>query len=459
MELGDFREIPMSDQPPVSTAPDAAAYEELVRADRVHRLVYTDPQIFAAELSGIFGRVWVFVGHESEIPEVHDFRAREVGGRPVILTRDAEGEIHVLMNRCRHRGATVCRQPAGRAKRFTCPYHGWAYSNDGALTGVPWPNAYGSAFDRTALALHEMRVETHRGFIFGTLNHDAESLSDYLGPAADVLDVWIDRFPGARLVARHGAHRLMCKANWKLVLDNSVDGYHPSFSHRSLLQMAARHGDGKDMGYFAESPDEGPLYCQYLGNGHLLLDQRPAYSGPGAFWDRQRPAPGREHVEERVRAEYPDDATRLLDLSVGAQMNFTIFPNLLLIGNQIQVLEPLAVDRTVLTWYATSADALPEEVTTMRMRHQEDFPSFGEPDDLANFAECQRGLAIPEVEWVMMNRGLDAPVAERVDERGVVTAPVTYETAPRGYFSYWKKLMQDAADRRSTSSGSVVTHA
>ncbi|MFD0852282.1 hypothetical protein ACFQ07_08615, partial [Actinomadura adrarensis] len=148
----------------------------------------------------------------------------------------------------------------------------------------------------------------------------------------------------------------------------------------------------------------------------------------------------REHVAEKVRAEHGDDATRLLDLSVGAQMNFTIFPNLLLIGNQIQVLEPVATDETVLTWYATSSDELPDEVNTLRMRHQEDFPSFGEPDDLANFAECQRGLAVPEVEWVLMNRGLGA--MDRVKIEGeVVTAPVTHEVAPRGYFSFWRDLM------------------
>jgi phenylpropionate dioxygenase-like ring-hydroxylating dioxygenase large terminal subunit len=443
-----------------SFAPGApVSYSDLVRPDRVHRLVYTDPGIFAAELRDIFGRVWVYVGHESEIPNANDFRTRNVGGRPVILTRDAEGAVHVLLNRCRHRGATVCRQDRGRAKRFTCPYHGWAYSNDGELAGVPWPAAYGPDLDRSALPLHRMLVESHRGFVFGTLNPDAGSLADYLGPARDVLDVWLDRFPDARLVARHEAHRMLCKANWKLVLDNSVDGYHPSFSHRSLLQMAARHGDGKDMGYFAESPDEGPLYCQYLGNGHLLLDQRPAYPGPGSFWERQRPAPGREHVEERIRRDHGDDATRLLDLSVGAQMNFSIFPNLLLIGNQIQVIEPLTVDRTQLTWYATSSDAVPDEITTLRMRHQEDFPSFGEPDDLANFAECQRGLGIPEVEWVMMDRGLHAPVAEQVDERGVTTAPVTYETAPRGYFSYWRTLMERHAPTATPAGNGAVVDA
>jgi hypothetical protein len=219
-----------------------------------------------------------------------------------------------------------------------------------------------------------------------------------------------------------------------------VDGYHPAFSHRSLLHMASRYGDGKDMNYFADTPDEGPLYCRYLGNGHSFLDQRPAYGDTGSYFDRQRPAPGREHVAATVADTPEKSAAAVLDLSVGAQLNFTVFPNLMLIGNQIQVLEPVSTDETVLTWYATSSDDLPDEVNTLRMRHQEDFPSFGEPDDLANFAECQRGLAVPEVEWVLMNRGLGAP--ERVKIEGeIVTAPVTHEIAPRGYFSFWQQLM------------------
>lgn len=414
---------------------------DLVRPDAVHRAVYTDPAIFDAEMERIFGQVWFYVGHSSEVPNPSNFVTRDVGRRPLIMTRTRNGEIRVLMNRCRHRGATVCRQESGTASRFTCPYHGWSYSNDGELSGVPWPEAYGPDFDKSQFPLVGARVEERHGFVFATLNPDAPSLEEYLGAADGLLKMWVSRFPGGKLVARNGKHRMAVPANWKLVLDNSVDGYHPAFSHRSLLQMASRHGDDRDMNYFADNPDNGPLYVQALGHGHSFCDQRPAYDGPGSYFARQRPAPGREHVEDVVREDLGDGGVDLLDLTVGAQMNFTIFPNLLLIGNQIQILDPVAVDQSILTWYATSSDELPDEINTLRMRHQEDFPAFGEPDDLANFAECQRGLAIPEVEWVMTNRGLGD--MDRVKVEGdVSTGPVTHELPPRGHFAFWRELME-----------------
>lgn len=429
------------DKSPSVAAIASSSFGGLVGPEAVHRSVYTEQAIFDLEMERIFGFVWFYVGHESEIPSPYQFVTRDIGRRSMIVTRDGAGEIHVLLNRCRHRGATVCRQERGQSRRFTCPYHGWAYANSGELTGVPWPAAYGPEFDKKAYSLHAARVESRHGFIFATLNPDAPSLSDYLGHAESVLDMWAARFPGSNVTVRNGKHRMTCQANWKLVLDNSVDGYHPAFSHRSLLNMAARHGDGRDMGYFADNPDDGPLYCMYLGHGHSFLDQRPAYEGRGAYFQRQRPAPGREFVEDQLRSTRPGGVDEILDLTVGAQMNFTIFPNLLLIGNQVQVLEPVAVDETVLTWYATSVDELPDDANTLRMRHQEDFPSFGEPDDLANFAECQRGLAIPEVEWVMMNRGL-GDMSDVTIEGDVITAPVTHEIASRGYFSFWRSLME-----------------
>jgi hypothetical protein len=148
-----------------------------------------------------------------------------------------------------------------------------------------------------------------------------------------------------------------------------------------------------------------------------------------------------------VRERYsPEVATRFLDLTVGAQMNLTIFPNLMIIGNQIQTLEPIAVDRTQLIWHATTAEDLPDELNTLRMRTQEDFPAFGEPDDLANFGECQRGLSIGEIEWVYMNRGFGIDGRQDTTEDGVITAPATDETPMRGYLHHWKQVMKaDAA--------------
>ena len=420
-------------------------YDELVREDRVHRRLYTDAEIFAEEMLKVFGVSWVYVGHASELGSANEFKTGTLGGRPIIVTRDADGEFHVLLNRCLHRGATVCRVERGRAKRFVCPYHGWAYANDGALTGVPWPSGYAPEFDTAALSLGRAKVAVYRDFIFATFNPDPVTIEEHLGAARPLIDAWVDRFPGGEVVARSGAHRMDCAANWKLVTDNSTDGYHPAFSHRSLLQMAQRLGESKDMAYFADSPDDGAMYCRYLGNGHSFIDQRPMYEAAGDYWAQQRPAPGREALEARIRERYdPAEATRLLDLSVGSQMNLTIFPNLLIIGNQIQSLQPIAVDRTLLVWQATTSPHLPDEINALRMRSQEDFPSFGEPDDLANFAECQRGLSIPEVEWVLMNRGYGIEGRQTLDPDGGVTAPATDETPMRGYMHHWKQLMQGA---------------
>lgn len=425
-----------------------AANEEvhdLVHEDRVHRRVYTDPAMFEEEMSKVFGGTWVYLMHESELEHPNDFKTGYLGRRPIILTRDSEGQIHVLFNRCRHRAATVCRAERGNARSFTCPYHGWTYRNTGELTGVPWRSGYGPGFDPAAYPLAQVpRVDSYRGFVFGTLNPYAPGLVDHLGAARPLLDEWIDRSPTGELFVRSGANRLTYAGNWKLAFDNSADGYHVAFSHRSLLTMAQRFGEEKDMVYSKRDPDSSAMYVKYLGNGHTLGDQRPAYSGEGAFWRQQRPQPGREPYEQAIRQRWGERADRLLDLAVGAQMNLNIFPNLLLIGNQIQVIEPIAVNRTQLTWHWTTIGGVPDEVNALRMRTQEDFPSFGEVDDQANFAECQRGLSIPEVEWVLINRGLDLEGRQTSEEDGVITAPKTDELPLRGYFSEWRRLM--AAD-------------
>jgi phenylpropionate dioxygenase-like ring-hydroxylating dioxygenase large terminal subunit len=420
--------------------------DDLVRPDRVHRLVYTDPEIFAREMTRVFGWTWTYCGHESEIPAPNDYRTGYLGTRPVILSRDAHGELHVLFNRCTHRAATVCRLERGNAKSFQCPYHGWTFRNDGALIGVPWPEAYGGRLDRDELALGRVpRVASHRGFVFATLDPDAPPLEEHLGPAAALLDQWLDRSAGGTVTVRSNANRMVYRGNWKLAYDNAGDGYHPAFSHRSLLRLGERFGESRDMVYFGRSPDEGPMYAQDLGNGHTFIDQRPAYGGPGSYWEQQRPQPGREAYEERIRARHGADADRLLDLAIGSQMNINIFPNLLVLGNAIQVIEPIAVDRTQLTWYATTVDDLPDDLNTLRMRTQEDFPAFGEPDDQANFEEAQRGLGIPEVEWVMMHRGAGVPGREKSDDGGVVTGPVTDEHPMRGYYAEWLRLMRRGA--------------
>lgn len=428
---------------PGSELPDR--WDDLVHADRVHRTLYTEPEVFAEEMVKVFGgESWVYLAHESQLPEPNAFVSVRMGLRPVLVTRDRNGALHAVFNRCAHRAATVCREESGTAKSFQCPYHGWTFRNTGELVGVPWPQGYAD-LDKTELGLTRVtRLESYRGFVFGTMNGDAPSVEDWLGHARPWLDYWIDRAPENEVLLGSAAYRMGFRGNWKLAYDNAGDGYHPSFSHRSLLEMASRMGESKDMSYFGRTPDDGPMLSYSLGNGHSVIDQRPAHGDEsGSFWRNQRPQPGRESFEERIREQHGDDADRLLDLAIGAQINLSIFPNLLIIGNQIQVVEPLAVDRTQLTWHATRIGGVPDEVNTLRMRTQEDFPAFGEPDDQANFEEAQRGLAAPEAEWIMMNRGLDVTEWQSLGDDGVIVTAVTDELHMRSYYDEWLRRMRE----------------
>ena len=130
--------------PPPTRLGGTALYDwdYLVQEDKAHRLIYTDPAIFEAEMTHIFGGTWTYLAHESEIPQTNDFITRRMGLRPLIIVRDAAGQIRALYNRCTHRGTTLCRWEKGNSKSFQCPYHGWNFLNNGKLRGVPWPEGY-----------------------------------------------------------------------------------------------------------------------------------------------------------------------------------------------------------------------------------------------------------------------------------------------------------------------------
>jgi phenylpropionate dioxygenase-like ring-hydroxylating dioxygenase large terminal subunit len=436
----------------LESLPGPYDWDHLVQEDRVHRLLYTDSGIFRDEMSKIFGAVWVYLAHESQIPKNDDFVTGHLGLRPIIVTRDSTGTLRALYNRCTHRGATVCRHDRGSAKAFQCPYHGWTYLNTGKLSGVPWPDGYACDFKDGKFNLAQVpRVESYRGFIFGTLNPAAPALADYLGPVAQPIDEWLDRHPGGR-VALCEANRLKYKGNWKLAYDNSCDGYHVVFSHRSLLEMENRLRDESDKGmsYYKSRPDEAPMYMAYFGNGHHFKDKRPnVLKHAGALWELEGAHPGMEHFEDKIRRRLGDAALRALDLASSEPVNINVFPNLLILGNHVQVIQPRAVDETDLTWYGTAVvdDAgelcgAVDDLNALRLRTQEAFPNFGEVDDAVNFEQIQRGLDAQEDEWIYMHRGLGVPGRVKTDARGVITAPATDEAFMREYIREWRRLMQ-----------------
>ena len=114
---------------------DAHDYAKLVdpALGTVARDVFVDRGVFETEMERIFARGWLFVGHESLIPKPNDYFASRMGQDPVILTRDSQGGVHVLLNSCRHRGMKVCLYDHGNTRNFVCPYHGWSYSTDGRV--------------------------------------------------------------------------------------------------------------------------------------------------------------------------------------------------------------------------------------------------------------------------------------------------------------------------------------
>ena len=173
-------------------------YDRLIKRDKVHGSLYTDPAIFSEELHKIWYRTWVFVGHESEVSQPGDYVRKRLGLQDVIMTRDGDGVLHLLLNRCAHRGNQVCNDAKGNASAFRCPYHGWTYRNNGELVGFPFFKGYGQR--KLDLALGRVpRVDSYHGFVFGSFATEGPTLSEHLGAASGEIDRLAQLSPEGRV--------------------------------------------------------------------------------------------------------------------------------------------------------------------------------------------------------------------------------------------------------------------
>jgi len=216
----------------------AAEYGELIQADRVHGRVYYDPAIFHEELEKIWHRQWVYVGHESEVSQPGDYVTRQLGLQPVIIVRDKEGAIQLLLNRCRHRGNLVCESGRGNTQEFRCIYHGWTYNTTGALLGAPYSAAYGPSFRKEDYGLATVpRVASYRGFIFASLSPTGRSLDEHLGYAKGLIDQFVEMSPEGEVELRAGTQKQRYRGNWKMQVENAVDNYHASFVHQAANDL------------------------------------------------------------------------------------------------------------------------------------------------------------------------------------------------------------------------------
>ncbi len=214
---------------------------------RVPYWIYDDPDLHEAELERIFeGPTWNFVALSAEVPDPGCHKATWIGRRPVVVTRDREGRLHVLENRCAHRGVQLCSAPFGQSTTLTCPYHQWSYGLDGRLLGVPLRHGIDGEgglaedFDPEQHGLVPLRVAERHGVVFAGFGEACEPLEDYLGPA---MLGWFDRvFDGRRLVVLGDLHQRI-PANWKLMFENIKDPYHASTLHVFLVTFGLFRAD------------------------------------------------------------------------------------------------------------------------------------------------------------------------------------------------------------------------
>ncbi|HXG36482.1 MAG TPA: Rieske 2Fe-2S domain-containing protein, partial [Dehalococcoidia bacterium] len=216
-------------------------FRELVDSKKglVSRTIYFQREIYEAELDRIFARCWLFLCHESQIPNPGDFFSTYMGEDPVIVIRDSAGKVNAFINSCRHRGMKVCRADQGNAASFTCSYHGWTYGNDGKLIGVPnFQDAYFEELNLEQWGLVPVaQVDSYKGLVFGTFDASAPSLRDYLGDMAYYLDLIVDRREGGVEVVG-GANKWVMPCNWKFAAENfGGDNYHVGWSHLSALLL------------------------------------------------------------------------------------------------------------------------------------------------------------------------------------------------------------------------------
>ncbi|MFF3572723.1 aromatic ring-hydroxylating oxygenase subunit alpha [Nocardia jiangxiensis] len=360
---------------------------------QVHREVFTSGEVFEKERELIFADAWLYVGHESELPGKNDFRTRDVGGRSVIFNRDRHGDIRVLLNTCLHRGASVCRHPRGNQKIFTCFYHGWAYRNSGELVNVPAGDDYRTAPAETYGGLHSPRIESYRGFWFLNFSDDAPDLRTWLGTSSYLLDLAVDQSEDG-IEILEGTHSYTLNANWKLLIENSVDGYHAKSVHHTYFEMMMELGQTPPMlgdGTVNGVPPAG--IGTEFGNGHATL----IYPGNGLPLANDNVARSLAELREKAIANHGDSyASAVFDLA----RNSIFFPNFVLIdlnfGMILRTIMPLGPDRTQVTSWQIAPRGLDQESLQYRIDNALTFwgpAGLATPDDVEALEQAQRGFS------------------------------------------------------------------
>lgn len=409
-------------------------YRALIEPTRINSRLYTDPRIFDEEMEKIWYTTWVYVGHVSEVPNRNDYVTKSIGPTPVLLVRDRNDEIRLLLNKCPHRGNQLCAYRQGNRATFTCPYHSWTFSNTGDLMGYALADGY-EGVSKTGVGLGKVaRIAIYRGFVFGSFAETGPSLEEHLGGAKAALDQLCDNSPTGELDLRAGFLQHRTKANWKFMVENETDGYHPGFVHGSIFQVT-KSGIANLYG-----KDSTALTRDY-GNGHTEFDLRPEWRriGTPLTWFGTTAERLPDYVTAMNAAYGPERARQIM---IDGSPHTMIFPNLFIAEIQMFVIQPISVDESIQHVTAVQFKDAPD--INRRLR-QQTMGSVGPAgfllaDDTEMYERNHRGAKIRDPEWLVLTRGLHR---ERKDENGYTIAHATDEVPQRGIWRHYLSLMQE----------------
>lgn len=372
---------------------------------RLHRSVFTDEELFELEMKYIFEGNWLFLAHESQIPNPGDYYTTNIGRQPVVITRDKNGDLHCLINACAHRGAMLCRRKTDNRTTLTCPFHGWTFRNDGKLLKVKDPEGAGYPEQFDTDGSHDLtkvaKFDNYRGFLFGSLNADVVPLEEHLGDTRTIIDLLVDQSPDGLEVLR-GSSTYTFDGNWKVQAENGADGYHVTATHWNYAATTMRRSEGSSKNT-TKTIDAGKWGKQGGGYfsfpyGHLALWTWAANPEDRPLWDKL----------DLLKEQFGEAKGEFM---VKGSRNLCLYPNVYLMdqfSTQIRRFEPIAPDKTEVTIYCIAPKGESDEARAHRIRQYEDFfnaSGMATPDDLEEFRSCQKTFHAVASPWNDMSRG------------------------------------------------------
>ena len=424
----------------------------LVRPDSVHKRLYTDPAIFTLEMERIYGRAWIYVGHESQVKTAGDYHTTRIGDQDVVMVRASDGTIHVIYNRCPHKGAKVVPDGDGSVgKFFRCPYHAWTFRHDGTHLSAPLRNGLqNTCFDpkHPDFSMRRVaRVDSYRGFVFASQSNDGPDLRTFLNGVVSSIDNLCDRSPVGEVEVTGGVFRVLQRSNWKVFYENLHDTMHAPVTHESSVvsarAQAAEMGampfellimDGNGEPY--EFWEKLELRAYVYGHGYMEGIFDPAAAERDSVSSAHFAVLAEVYGEERARGIL--GMNRHNTVIYGSGSPHTVF-------QQFRVIRPIAVDRTLVEIQLFRLKGAPDAVFDRALTYANviNSPSSNVmPDDVEVYARCQEGNQTRGGEWVSMHRYAGT---DRATDDGFVSINGTSELPMRNQFAAWKRFMVDEA--------------